>query len=423
MKEKDVRQIAKRLLEIVHHAKDANFEHGKRHLHFERSQGGFSLVGEYADKYEALLAYLLEHHNWQEKYSEKHLSGLLQDAIVQAFELDKPEELEKLIAKMAKAYESYSREHKALVPLDGIRLEVRSLKIGNVTLRTFSENTLRNEVAKVRRVIQTTPYSKETQAEILTERIEYLQQLRGKVVAQYSVIAEPKRASERAEDETRRIIDLLRFAIPALYNDDLNVTVGLDGDISNSTYRIIPVSSAEIQSVHLYFARRGSLSHLEINKKNIKKMEAIGIFQASSFLANPANQISNFEETILQGLHWFATAMTQSENANKLLNMMTVLETFLTPRDNNPIGTAIAEGVAIIRGKSLADRKKIKTTIKDFYQKRSGLSHGGRKAVLDQEIVRLRYIVGSTIVWMIKNKGKFQTQKDLLNWIEDKKLS
>ena len=209
----------------------------------------------------------------------------------------------------------------------------------------------------------------------------------------------------------------------ALYNDNLNVTVGLDGDISKSIYRIIPVSSAEVQSAHLYFARPGSLSHLEINKKNVKKMQALGIFKVSSLLGNPVHQISNFEETILQGLHWFATAMTQSENTNKLLNLMIVLETFLTPRDNNPIGTAIAEGVAIIRGKNLADRKNIKTTIRNFYQKRCGLSHGGRKAVLDQEVVRLQHIVGGTIVWMIKNRSKFQTQKDLLNWTEDKKLS
>ena len=423
MKEKDVKQIAKRLLEIVYHAKDADFEHGKRHLHFMRTQGSFSLVGEYAGKYESLLAYLLEHHNWQEKYSEKHLSGLLQDAIVQSFELNKPEEFEEIIAEIAKIYENYSREYKAFVPLDGIRLEVRALKMGNVTLRTFSENAFRNEVAKVRRIIKTTPYSKDTQAKILAERVEYLQQLRGKVVAQYSVIAEPKRASERAEDEARRVVDLLRFAIPALYNDNLNVTVGLDGDISKSIYRIIPVSSAEVQSAHLYFARPGSLSHLEINKKNVKKMQALGIFKVSSLLGNPVHQISNFEETILQGLHWFATAMTQSENTNKLLNLMIVLETFLTPRDNNPIGTAIAEGVAIIRGKNLADRKNIKTTIRNFYQKRCGLSHGGRKAVLDQEVVRLQHIVGGTIVWMIKNRSKFQTQKDLLNWIEDKKLS
>jgi len=423
MKERDVKQITKRLLEIVNHAKDANFEHGKRHLHFERSRGGFSLVGEYAEKYEALLANLLEHHNWQEKYSEKHLSSLLQDTIVQAFELVKQEDLEAIIAEMAKTYESYSREHKALVPLNGIRLEIRSLKIGNVTLRTFSENTFRNEIAKARKIIGTTPYSKETQAKILADRVEYLQQLRGKVVAQYSVIAEPKRASERAEDETRRVVDLLRFAIPVLYSDNLNVTVGLDGELSNSTYRIVPVSSVEIQSIHLYFARPGSLSYLEINPENVKKMQTIGVPQVSGFLSKPANQISNFEEAILQGLHWFATAMTQSENANKLLNLIIVLETFLTPRDNNPIGTAIAEGVAIIRGGNLTERKKVKATIKDFYQKRSGLSHGGKKAVLDQEIVRLRHIAGNIIVWMIKHRGAFQTQKDLLNWIEDKKLS
>jgi hypothetical protein len=45
--------------------------------------------------------------------------------------------------------------------------------------------------------------------------------------AEFCIIAEPDRALERAEEETRRVIDLIRFSVPVIYPDESRVVIGL----------------------------------------------------------------------------------------------------------------------------------------------------------------------------------------------------
>ena len=132
--------------------------------------------------------------------------------------------------------------------------------------------------------------------------------------------------------------------------------------------------------------------------------------------------MSAFEQTLLRGLHWFSSAETQEEPENRLLNLITCIETCLTPRDGNPITTAIAEGAAIIIAHDLAGRRHLKKRIQELYRRRSAISHGGQTALLDSEWTELRHIAGALLVTLIKRKEEFASQRDLLEWIETKKL-
>ncbi len=143
----------------------------------------------------------------------------------------------------------------------------------------------------------------------------------------------------------------------------------------------------------------------------------------SAILAKPVSALSDFERVLLRGLHWFGNALPQKEPENELLSLVTCLETFLTPRDGNPIGTAIAEGVALLLGNTLDERKKLKKRVKDLYGKRSSVSHGGEKAVLESDLIELREIAKNFIQRMISLGKRIQSQKELLEMIEDQKLA
>jgi hypothetical protein len=246
------------------------------------------------------------------------------------------------------------------------------------------------------------------------------------VVAEFSAVAEPIRAKEIAVDETRRAMDLLRYAIPFLVPEhykSLSMNVGITGDINEGEIRAVILPCLDDKSITFTSESKGPILPFDVTRETINKLRECGALDVAAILAKPASTLSDFERVLLRGIHWFGNALPQKESANELLSLVTCLETFLTPRDSNPIGTAIAEGVALLLGKSVDDRKKLKKRVKDFYGKRSGVSHGGEKAVLESDLAELRGIASRLIQRMISLTTSIPSQKELLEMIEDQKLS
>ena len=151
-------------------------------------------------------------------------------------------------------------------------------------------------------------------------------------------------------------------------------------------------------------------------------MDGIGVFAVCGILQKPVHSLTDFEKTLLRAIHWFANYQTQFENENRLLCLITCLETFFTPKDGNPIGTAIAEAVALFTSDELAARKKIKRRVKDMYQLRRSVSHGGHTAVLDSQLREILEISRTLMERVIARRGEFSDRDAVLTWVEEQKL-
>jgi hypothetical protein len=162
---------------------------------------------------------------------------------------------------------------------------------------------------------------------------------------------------------------------------------------------------------------------LLITSDNITKLRDCGALDIAGFLEKPLASLTDIERVILRGIHWFGNALCQGEAENELLSLITCLETFLTPRDGNPIGTAIGEGIAILLGSGLEERKSLKKRVKDLYRQRSSVSHGGEKAVLEDDLTALRDIAKRLIFKVVELRNQLNSQKELLELIEDEKLA
>ena len=218
-----------------------------------------------------------------------------------------------------------------------------------------------------------------------------------------------------------RILDLFRFCIPALIPEGYVVQVGLQDDVRQSM-RIVPIFSTDGTSYTWIKRRTGPTAPFVVSQASIAEMSRLGIFEMAKVLEKPEDSRTDFEETIIRGIHWFANAQTQVERENQLLSLVTCLETFLTPAGTEPIATAVAEGLAILVFDDLENRKRLKRRIKDVDGKRSRVSHGGRKAVLDADLNDLREIAWHLTAHMIQRKDEFRTKSELLDWIEDQRL-
>jgi hypothetical protein len=67
----------------------------------------------------------------------------------------------------------------------------------------------------------------------------------------------------------------------------------------------------------------------------------------------------------------------------------------------SPIGTALAEGVALLLDDTLDARRALKKRMKELYGKRSAVSHGGGKAILDVEYAEMEQAAGALLVTLI----------------------
>lgn len=318
---------------------------------------------------------------------------------------------------------SYDNEYRVLVPVSGMEVIKDKFSCGKINLLKSSPEIISNIVTDIKNIIALSQHTEEEKVNIIDQIHEQLlSSLNQATFSEYIVKAEPIRAKERAIEETRRIIDIIRYSIPFLYPELYKIHVAIFGE-SCRVARPIPILSTDNKDFTLQTDVIGRLYNYKIDDSTLSILDKIGVITIFDMLKKDVPSMTDFEITFLNTIHWFSNHLIQTELENKLLSLVTSLESLLTPRDGNPIGTAIAEGVAIILGDTVEKRKKIKTRVKQLYSMRSGVSHGGKKSVLDSDVRALKYIVGSVINSQIKQINNFNTQKDLLDWIENKKLS
>jgi hypothetical protein len=83
----------------------------------------------------------------------------------------------------------------------------------------------------------------------------------------------------------------------------------------------------------------------------------------------------------------------------------------------------VAEGGALLTGQNLEQRRQLRDFIMKLYDLRSSVSHGGHPEVLESDLMRLTSIAGVVIFELMKKIEDFKDQKELLLWLDDKRLA
>ncbi|MHA1228772.1 MAG: hypothetical protein ACTSPV_18755, partial [Candidatus Hodarchaeales archaeon] len=390
----------------------------------------FTLLDETVNKYESLAKNILHQNDLSHKFSEKYIERKLQSIIAKIIQSNEKEKYaRKLLEDLINSLLSYNQEWIVLVPLSGLEVGLDSIKLGKITIFKMTQQKMEELLTQFDKITLATKNTTEVkQRMIQMSHNIFVESLLGGACAKFQAIAEPERAIERAEEETRRVLDILRYCIPFLYPSNLRVNVSLKGE-RNRQLRWTSVVSCDEKSAFLRSRVVGPIARFELNNENIDEMRKMGVFKLFNILAKRKQQLSNFEEALLRSIHWFSSHLNQYEIENQFLNLVTCLETLLTPKNNDPVSNTIAEGVAILlitsddnRDDKIKKRMYMKSRIKKLYGKRSGISHGGSKQIFESEVRELRMIVKILIMEMVRRKDEFQSQKELLSWIEKQKL-
>ncbi len=249
MNQKD--KIVKKIIKLAENCSDP-FVLGKRRSKIHSSEDiAFGLIDDYADIFDEISRELLQKERWIEKFSEKYIDEQINKIIIKIIRDENSEKALEYFDQLVTEVEQYSKEHIVYVPLFGIELPNDPVKIGNITLKRMNDTEVEGLLEKLESIVLGTEGTTESkQKNFEFQRDDINEYIKDKVCAEFKVVAEPGRSLERAEEESQRVIDIFRYAIPALYSSkDKQVVIGLQGEFSRQLRHAV-IISADLDSYH-----------------------------------------------------------------------------------------------------------------------------------------------------------------------------
>lgn len=373
------------------------------------------LIGEAYETYDAVCNMLANETSWKEKLSREFINRGVHAVLRQVVKNGKTDTISAHLDAFLTACEQINETYDVYLPLDNIQMVYDRLVFGKTTLikmnpAHFDEHVHQFTVAIADKV--------ECEHMMKHWQRDALPLLQNRVAAVYTISAESERAHELAEAEWYRFVDILRYFIFVTYKKQYYIDVGLCGDIR---YGI--GTAVLLPSKHDTFQIKKSLKSpqpLLIGPEIESMMRQCGVFVLAELL-NPEAKTA-FSNTLLSGIHWVANALMQSEPANEYLSLVSCLETFLTRSrgDLGSIGNAVSSGVGWVLGHDSADRLALHKEVKNIYDKRSTISHGGKQEDIANLLPRLREIVSEFILQMVLRHDEFSIsgKQGLFDWID-----
>ena len=385
--------------------------------------GGFILRGRFESEFRWAYRTLLEEPGWSDTFSEQYASRKLGEVLRESVADGKSDQLEASLDRLLECCQRFDTERLVIVPLAGIRLKTRPLPLGRVTLKTMTKTEARRIRTQFRaQALKSAPKRQVISRRFADDLKTWTTDLIGAPYAEIAVVAEPKRALERAEDETRRAVDLLRYALPVLVDEIEYHAIGLAGEV-HSGKRVATSIPRTYDAYTRHVAGHGRLIDVEISSTTMPKLRRIGVMKMSRVLQKPIDNVTEFEEALLRAVHWCGQGNSQTTRESQLLGLVTSLECLFTRERGQPIAASIREGVALTIARGLSRRKQVAKQVQSFYDQRSKISHGGRTSVLDSDLQELRRIVGTVIAKLIRRTNEFASRRDFHEWIQDQRLS
>jgi hypothetical protein len=442
------RPFIKRISYIIRHLGDfRELESARDAKLFAIENIAITLINKTARLYDEVLEDLTQFHSWSDTFSEKYLDQELQKLIADvAGEETDEKSIESCVSyyfnKLVDHLDSYSAENIAIVPIAGFRgdttLSDERVAIGNITLMYMNGTRMRETINVLQNIRAKAPKNAAEQEQHADMRLQNsLDRIKGQVCAEYRVIAEPGRAIERAYDETRRALDWLRCATFFLYSRDKSkkMAAGLGplGEVITYTPETALIMSSSSINITFHNAAKGLLFPFEWNAKNIRFLRESGFLDMAELLKSA--ELTEFQQALLLGVHWFADSLTQLEKENELLSLITCLESVIPGKDKldkrsteGGISHTIADGVATAYAANLPSKQKnrdrmlgeTEKLVLDMYGKRSTMTHGGKIEIFERELGELSSLVGGLIDWLIQQyqSEEFLDQQTFFRWLQ-----
>lgn len=352
---------------------------------------------------------LLKEEGWGHKLSGSYVEKEILKILLRRIDYPDGEGALPLLERLSESLNSYNERRTVYLALSGVEMtDVDGLRFGEVALKKITEE----QKAEVIGGLDT-----EEDKERFLDRVP-----RSAPLLEMTVSAEPIKAWEVAVDQLRGALDLLRYSVPFLSDEDLDPDINLLG-WGTSSPPLVAVHGRKVENLF------GSFEYLppslKISREAVSKMEDAGFFEAAEFAVKEGK--TELERKILRGIQWASDSQGQRDPDNKLLSLIIALECLLPSARSGGAGSSwAAEGAALLLGEDFSARKVIRNRIHRLYKKRNKIVHGGEsEEITADDVVWVRKTVHNLIRTIIKRRSEFESSEKytIATWLEDRKLT
>lgn len=276
------------------------------------------------------------------------------------------------------------------------------INIGKITLKNMSKELFDDWCSK-----------NEKENSFIKEKQKNLQGLAASTI---NLLAESRRASEIALEETHKSLMVLNFFSKA--NFDPNISsycniLGIEDDQSSTQFLINDSVSLKESSVVM------SKKDWVINDEEYGMIEKV--LKILSLLLTKQNK-NDLEKKILNTVYLYSKSSFAKNISDKLIYIFASLETLLLKNESEPIQNNIAERMAFIVGKDINERKNIIKNVKEVYNMRSRFFHHGYEIDDKDKIEMFMVHTWKLFFMIIENFEAYSSKDELISAIEERKL-
>ncbi len=233
--------------------------------------------------------------------------------------------------------------------------------------------------------------------------------------------SEPEYANDYALEEAQKVTAILGIFSGATLVPDIKCVSNIKGSehIAQST-TFLEGDKDSFQMIS-GIIDKSSAKYWRLGQRDIIEIQKTGLGTISSLLTSDSP--TDFEKSTLNAIFLYSKSAFTADPVEKVVYMLSSLESILLKNENEPIQQNLAERIAVFTAQELAKRKAIIKMVKSIYGVRSRYLHHGHSSSELKLISEFMMQVWIFYIQLLENVTRFRTQEEFVNAIDDHKLS
>ena len=241
------------------------------------------------------------------------------------------------------------------------------------------------------------------------------------LAAVYSVIeAEPDHAFSCAIREAQEVTSILGIFSGATLIPDIKCVSTIKGSEHICQASVFIELNAGVIRSRGSILDVASAQYWRLSKKDIEEIMKSGLNNLSVLMSKIER--NDFEDSVLASVNLYSKSAFTSDPIEKVVYMLSALESILLKNSNEPIQQNLSERLAVFTAQELTKLKSIISTVKSAYSVRSRYLHHGHTSSELALISEFMMCVWTFFIQLAANLGRFTTKEGFISAIDDHKL-
>lgn len=218
-----------------------------------------------------------------------------------------------------------------------------------------------------------------------------------------------------------RITELLGIYSEATLLPDIKCSSRVKGMEMSDGYTVFSINKNDELGVSSGTLNTALVTTRYMSKAKLDEYNAIGLGKLSYL--ESSKSLTAFESSVLTFAFLYSKAAFTSDPMEKIVYMLSALESMLLKSENEPIQQNLAERVAFISTNDLSERKVLIKNIRDIYGLRSKYLHHGISQSESSIMTEFLHIVWVFFSLLLTSTERFDNKDQFLLHIDDLKYS